>query len=406
MRSVVYGTLEEVNRLCFRDICNKFKYDKQRNVLFVGNGSKIWFAGLEDNKGSQKVLGTGVSTIFFNEASEIPYHAFTICRTRLSEKNRLQPKFFIDENPPANKMHWTYKMFFEYVNPLDFNIKLDRERNLSLQMNPIDNIDNIPQDYIDELKNLPEREQIRFLHGNFGEGVEGGVYTDVLEACEKEGNIVKDLLRNVHFPTQLVFDVGWRDATAVWYVQFLPNEILFLDYFEKTRAEFSFFMAEMWGRGYRPNMVYLPHDTKFSLARAVENGMNYEMLARRMGSDYNLDKEKRFGVTVLDKPGKVFDGINTARMMFRKCKFDEDKCREGLHILKNYRFVYNDKLGVYSDEPFEDWTSHGADAFRYVFMSFFQQQPKKFVKKIDKNQIRFSEVVGDIFHNRTESLEY
>jgi phage terminase large subunit len=406
VRSVVFGTLEEVRRLCFKDIQTKFKYDRQRNVLFIGNGSKIWFAGLEDNKGSQKVLGTGVSTIFFNEASEIPYHAYTICRTRLSEKNSLQPKFFIDENPPANKMHWTYKMFFEFVNPLDYNMKLDRDRNVSLQMNPKDNLENIPQDYIEELKNLPARERTRFLEGKFGDGVEGGVYTDVIEDAEKDGRVEQDLLRDINFPTQAVFDVGWRDATAVWVVQFLPNEIRFLDYLEKTRTEFSFFMREIWNRGYQPNMVYLPHDTKFSLARAVENGMNYEMLARRFGSDPNLEEEKKFTVNVLDKPGKVFDGINTARMMFRKCRFDKDKCMEGIHILKNYRFVYNDKLGVFSDEPFDDWTSHGADAFRYVFMSFFQQQPKKFIKKKDMTKLYYKDIVGDIFHNTRESVEY
>jgi phage terminase large subunit len=157
--------------LCFYFIKSKCNFDKAKNVIFLLNGSKIWFAGLEDNKGSQKVLGLGLSTIFFNEASEIPYHSYTIARTRLSEKNILQPKFFIDENPPANKNHWTYRMFFDNKDQSNDSKDLDASKYAKLQMNHINNLDNVSKDYIEELEQLPEREKKRFLLGEFGEGV-------------------------------------------------------------------------------------------------------------------------------------------------------------------------------------------------------------------------------------------
>jgi hypothetical protein len=50
-----------------------------------------------------------------------------------------------------------------------------------------------------------------------------------------------------------------------------------------------------------------------------------------------LSLEHRYSVVVLDKPGRIFDGINTARIMFKVCKFDKIKCSEKLNILKNYK---------------------------------------------------------------------
>lgn len=403
VRSVVFGTYEEVMDMCFSYIKSKCKFDKTRNVLFMYNGSKIWFAGLEDNKGSQKVLGMGVSTIFFNEASEIPFHSYTIARTRLSEKNSLSPKFLIDENPPTNKMHWTYKMFFENINPSDDKTKLNPDRYAKLQMNPIDNLDNIPEDYISELEQLPERERKRFLHGEFGEGIAGGIYSDVLNDAEAEGRLVSNLKWYKDYPVHAVFDIGYNDATVFWIVQFLPGAILFLDYFSKERTDFFFFMQEIFARNWRVRTVYLPHDARNTHQAA---GINLEQLAIQAGCDPKVNEEYHYQVVVLDRPGKIYDGINTARILFKRCKFDKDKCDEGLNALRNYRFTYNEKLGTYSTTPLNDWTTHSADAFRYVFMAFYRQEPKKMNYRRDPNRFYVSDLVGNIFEGNKETLDY
>jgi phage terminase large subunit len=403
IRSVALGTLEEVIALCFPQIATKIKFDKQRNLLKIFNGSKVWFAGLEDNRGSQKVLGLGLSTIFFNEASEIPYHAYTIARTRLSEKNALVPKFFIDENPPANKNHWTYKLFFDGVTPVDENKVTDPARYAKIQMNPIDNIENIPKDYISELEQLPERERKRFLHGEFGDGIEGGVYTDVISDAMESGRMLNTLNPVKGYPIHAVFDIGYNDATAFWIVQFLPGAIYFLDFFSKERTDFFFFISEIFARGWRLQNIYLPHDARNT---HQATGVNLETLAVQAGADPLTDPEFRYNVIVLDKALKVFDGINTARIMFKTCKFDLSKCSEGINALKNYRFAHNHKLGVYSNSPIEDWTSHAADAFRYVFMAFYRQPPVKMKMKRVPGTFYVSDLIGNVFNNKKERIDY
>jgi hypothetical protein len=126
--------------------------------------------------GSQKGINVGFKRVY------LPYSLMRwllrslitlilIARTKLSEKNELRPKFFIDENPPTNKNHWTYRMFFDNKDPSNDSKDLDASKYAKLQMNPIDNLDNISKDYIEELEQLPEREKKRFLLGEFGEGV-------------------------------------------------------------------------------------------------------------------------------------------------------------------------------------------------------------------------------------------
>ncbi|MBI9081487.1 MAG: hypothetical protein JEY79_17315, partial [Pseudodesulfovibrio sp.] len=62
----------------------------------------------------------------------------------------------------------------------------------------------------------------------------------------------------------------------------------------------------------------------------------------------------------------IMDGINAARMILPRCWFDRGKCNTGIEALRQYRQNYNDKTGIYSASPLHDWTSHAADAFRYL----------------------------------------
>ena len=63
---------------------------------------------------------------------------------------------------------------------------------------------------------------------------------------------------------------------------------------------------------------------------------------------------------------KVADGINAARMMLPKVYFDRDKCDVGLECLRQYRQDWDDKRQIFRDHPRHDFTSHAADAFRYL----------------------------------------
>ena len=62
---------------------------------------------------------------------------------------------------------------------------------------------------------------------------------------------------------------------------------------------------------------------------------------------------------------EIADGIQAARRLIPRCWFDH-KTKQGLDALRNYRREFNEKQNVYYDKPLHDWTSHAADAFRYL----------------------------------------
>ena len=184
--TVVLDTFPKVMKLCFPTVT--YRLDKSDWYAEYSNGSQIWFGGLDDKDRSDKILGAEFSTIFMNECSQITLSARDIALTRLSQNcmvntthKPLRLKAIYDCNPPT-KAHWTYKYFVKKT--LDNGSPLSNPNNYSyLHMNPIDNIENLPEDYITELENLPGRMRLRFLEGKFGDLAAGMLWNmDILDS--------------------------------------------------------------------------------------------------------------------------------------------------------------------------------------------------------------------------------
>jgi hypothetical protein len=60
-------------------------------------------------------------------------------------------------------------------------------------------------------------------------------------------------------------------------------------------------------------------------------------------------------------------------MLIPRAWFDAKKCARGVDALSLYRAEHDDKHAVLRPHPVHDWTSHAADAFRYLAMSLDRQ---------------------------------
>lgn len=189
--SVVYDTFPKVMELCFPDV--PYHISKSDWYTPIGEGSEIWFGGLDDKDRSEKVLGKEFSTIFLNEVSQISYSSYLLMVTRLAQKctytrdgveKELRLKMLLDENPPL-RGHWTHKLFQEKKDPETKRPIKDSENYASLLMNPSDNLDNLPTSYIKALDNLPKRQRDRFYLGLFGGENENALWTtDIIEGSK------------------------------------------------------------------------------------------------------------------------------------------------------------------------------------------------------------------------------
>ena len=63
------------------------------------------------------------------------------------------------------------------------------------------------------------------------------------------------------------------------------------------------------------------------------------------------------------------DGIHAVRMLFPLLWIDERRCAAGLEALGSYRRSFNKTIGEYKETVVHDWSSHCADAARYLAVS-------------------------------------
>lgn len=165
-RSIWLKTMPDVFRMCFPGLIPSIRRSDGIYYADLSNGSKIYIAGLDDDKKLERLLGTEYSTIWFNESNQIPFSAVSKLKSRLAQKNKLIKKCFFDLNP-TKTTSWVYQVFHQKVNPIDGEMLSDPENYLTIKMSPQDNLENIDPEYIKMLESLPEKERLRFLMGEY-----------------------------------------------------------------------------------------------------------------------------------------------------------------------------------------------------------------------------------------------
>ena len=183
--SIIYDTLPKVMELCFPGVSKKCHLDKSDWFYALpaagGGWSEVWFGGLDDKERTEKILGQEYATMLLNESSQIPWASRNMAVTRLAQNAGLRLKMYYDCNPPS-KAHWTYKVFVEKKDPDRKGMLPNPDSYRAMVMNPEDNKENLPPEYLNMLHALPERDRQRFLLGLFGDMNAGALwYPELLD---------------------------------------------------------------------------------------------------------------------------------------------------------------------------------------------------------------------------------
>jgi len=177
-RAIVKATWPEMMAARFPGV--PYEWKEQYGYFLLGNGSEVWISGLNDDKALEKVLGNEYATIYINEASEVKYSAYTLLRSRLAQVvktirgDRLSQRFYVDLNPTTRR-HWTYRLWIDGVEP-ETQQAVDVGQYGCVVVNPLDNAENLSSEYLDDLRNLPERARKRFFDGSYVEDVEDALW--------------------------------------------------------------------------------------------------------------------------------------------------------------------------------------------------------------------------------------
>ena len=203
-------------------------------------------------------------------------------------------------------------------------------------------------------------------------------------------------------PSQQVFvaaDLGRTDSTAFWFWQERPDGFAIIDYYENQGELLEHYLEILDGKGYDYDTVWLPHDSKAHTLQTLRSTVEQVR-------DHFEAAHPQAHVGLVPKLSKQH-GIDAARLILPRCWFNAHTCKDGIEALRAYRRQYDEIRKCFSDEPMHDWSSDGADAFRYMALV---SQPGKALESVDPRKTRVRRVespqyqLEELFKERESGL--
>ena len=369
---LILGAKSQIRVLCAREyqtsikdsvhklLCDQIElmnlhgfYEITQSSIRGKNGTEFAFVGLKNNVANVKSY-EGVDYCWVEEAQTVSRHSWnTLIPTIRKEGSEIwitfNPELETDETyqrfvvrPPeqavVQKINWSDNPWFPEV--------------LALEK--------------DSLKSRDPSAYQTVWEGLCRLTVDGAIFANEMQVAELDGRITK-VTYDPTKPVHAIFDLGWADSTAIWFLQFVGMETRLIRYHEDSQKTISHYLALMQTYGYMYDTLWLPHDAQNKTL--ASNGKSIEEIVRAAG----------YKTRIIERT-PVADSINAARTIFRNCWFDRENCYDGLQCLRHYRYDVDPETGQFSRQPLHDIYSHGADAFRYIGLMINEPKPRRKVQ--------------------------
>ena len=200
--------------------------------------------------------------------------------------------------------------------------------------------------------------------GDYAKVMEGAYYASALSLARSQGRIGK-VAADPLMPFKAFWDIGTRDATAIWVAQFIGREIRVLDYYEAVNQQLGTHLNWLRTSGYEASLCVLPHDgNKKDAVQAIR----FEDHIRSAG--FKVETVPNQG------DGAYLKRIESARRLFPQIWFNERTTTGGLDALGAYHEKRDSarNIGLGAEH---DWSSHGADAFGLMCVAYEEPQQAK-----------------------------
>ena len=169
---------------------------------------------------------------------------------------------------------------------------------------------------------------------------------------------ITDIEYDPMFPCHTAWDLGFNDSTSIWWFQVVHGEIRVLDHHSSNGQAIPYYTGLIKQKEEEFNYTYgihwLPHD-----ARAKTLASGGKSIIEQIATKIDIKQLKIVPNLSLQ------DGIQATRLALNRTWF-HNRCEEGIECLRQYQREWDDDKKVFRDRPKHDWTSHSADAMRYL----------------------------------------
>lgn len=357
----VQKSLKESAKRLIEDKISEHELGKRFSVLEseikTPGGGIIIFQGMQDHTSESIKSLEGFDVAWVEEAQSLSQRSLTLLRPTIRKDgselwfswNRTRKNDPVDvlltgATPPLGtvvvKANWRDNPWFPSV--------LEQERRGDLASRP-DQYDHI-------------------WEGDYARVTEGAYYaSDLLKARQDRriGHVAADPLMMY----RAFWDIGVRDATAIWVAQFVDREIRVLDYYEAVGQSLGTHLSWLRSKGYGSAECVLPHD-----------GSNPDQVSAARFEDHI--RNAGFSVRVVKNQGKgaAMKRVEAGRRLFPRIWFNETSTEAGREALGAYHEKKDEARNI-GLGPEHDWSSHGADAFGLMCVAYEEPVDKKMPKR-------------------------
>lgn len=330
---------------------------KDQEIEFK-NGSMVMFSGLYRNIDSLKGL-EGVDICWIEEAETVSEYSLRKLGPTIRKANS---EIWYTFNPERLHSPMWQKFCIGAPPPRSYVCKITYLDNPWASRETIEDAEDCKAKDIDAYRHIWLGEPVTFAKGSY--------YAKFLQNAQEEQRITRlpyEPLLQVH----TAWDLGISDSTSIWFFQYSKfGEYRIIDHYSNSGEGLPHYADILTQKGYSYGQHIAPHDIA---VRELGSGKSRLEIAAGLGINF----------TTCPNIG-VADGIQAVRTVLPKCYFDSEKCADGLESLWAYQREWDEKANMFKDRPLHDWSSHDADAFRYLAVGFkppVQFDRSKFNKK-------------------------
>lgn len=186
---------------------------------------------------------------------------------------------------------------------------------------------------------------------------EGTYYGEQIGLMEQNGQIgvyPYDPALKVH----TVWDLGVGKNMVVGFFQrdTATNIVKMIDHIQGEGSEgLPEVIVKVFKKPYTFGKHFGPHDIE---ATDIGTGKTRIESARNLGMAFSIVSDF-----------SIEDGINAVSLWLNRLYVDKEHCKNWIKSMKAYQREWDEKRGMYKDEPLHDWASHDADLSRYASLS-------------------------------------
>jgi len=198
-------------------------------------------------------------------------------------------------------------------------------------------------------------------HCSFAGAMVGAYFGAEMSRAEREDRITTVAVDPKH-PVHTAWDLGASHNNPIWCFQVIGQQLRVVDFYMPESEDLEDWCAWLNAKGYN-GTDYVPHDI---LVTEWGNKRTRIEILRALGR-----KPKRIPKV------SVADGLQAGRVAINSAVFDADRTSHGIDGLKAYRRDWDDERKTFRETPVKDWAEHIGSAWRYLGLSWREEQAAK-----------------------------